>query len=133
MERPACPGAGRSSSGRCALRSVRRRAVVDDPLLDDAATGAATRTPDEQRDDEAECAGDHQDDADGLDAHARYRRVDGEREDGADSDEENADADAHGWLTPVVGGRRWDSRPRGEQVIPTSLQQTPAARVTYGA
>src|SRR3954453_10186384 len=84
---------------------VGRGTVVDDALLDDATAGAAPRAPHEQRDDQAECAGDHQDDADGGDADAGDRRVDREGEDGAQCDEEDADADAHGWLTPVVVGR----------------------------
>src|SRR6185437_11048425 len=81
-------------------RLVRGRTIVVHALLDYSAAGAAPGSPDQHRHEQTDGANNHQNHADGLNAHTRQSRVDGEGEDRADSDEENADADAHVWLTP---------------------------------
>src|SRR4051794_23189475 len=83
-------------------RLVRGGAVVVDALLDDATARAATRREDEHGHEQTDDTNHHEDDADRLDADAGQRRVDGEGENRADSDEENADADTHDLFSPVV-------------------------------
>ena len=74
----------------------RRRTAVDDHV---ATPEAAPAVPEDQRQDEPECSDDHQDHADRLQVDLVHLPVDGELEDRADGDQEDACTKAH-WKVP---------------------------------
>jgi hypothetical protein len=129
------------SSGR-AVASWRTRRL-DGPVLDDRAARrtrrfgrytlggrhlAPTRREDRDVDDQAEYADDHQDHADGLDVDSIDGRVDGEREDRADCDEEQSSADAHDGLR--IQEFRQAAEPLSYGVIPKITTEKPTHRMT---
>src|SRR5918993_1411243 len=98
----------RGASTRATPTAIRRRlgsgvVALDPALLDHALLGVGggaaavggEAAPEQQGQEQADHAGDHQDDADGVDVEALRADVDREGQDGPDDQQEDAGSDAH--------------------------------------
>src|SRR5690349_10977006 len=142
------PGAS-ARAWRARRRALHRTELLDVLVDDGAPAGRAFRRdgataeaapgrPEHHRDEGADDADDEQDVADGVNVEAGRRDVDGESEDGADRDQDQADSDTH-----VVGSFLSSRRFRGrnaraaEMVTPAkwafSSQKTREPRLPWQA
>src|SRR5215210_5817088 len=94
----------RSAVDAAADRAAQRHLVLDQDVaavVEEDFVVAAPRSPavpQHQREQHAEKPDDHQDHTDGVDVDARHVGIDGEREDGANGEEEQTDTRSHSGL-----------------------------------